>query len=121
MRDIRSDLRERLAAAETKQAQLLTSLETLENEIATIQGLLQIEDRRNGETNGHAKVKPLMPLEDFIVAVVKRRPTSKEGMLSAALQEGYDVNGRHIHGHLMKLVRDGVLSTTNDDTYVIGS
>jgi len=117
LRDIRSDLKERLAAAEAQRAQLVQSLDDLDEEVRAIQSMLEIEDQRD-IPNGHAKKRPSIPLEDFIVLKAKQRPMSKEDLRLAAVAEGFDVNGRHIHGHLMKLLRDQVVRENNDGCYV---
>lgn len=99
--------------AEAERARLLASVSSVDMQIAAIQGLLEIESQRSG-ANGHVQRAPKLAIEDFLVELARRGAISKEGMTAAAKAEGYPVNGRHIHGYLMKLLRDGALAMTKE-------
>lgn len=118
MRDIRTDLKERLTAAETKRAQLRAELGSLDAEVSAVMSLMEIEDQRTTEGNGQPRKRPLPPLEEFITNQVRARASTKADLKVAAQTAGYDVNGRNIHGHLLKLVRNGAVKKMGDDTYV---
>jgi hypothetical protein len=119
VRDIRTDLKERLMAAEAKRAQLTVALTALDTEIRAVMNLMEIEDHRLAVMNGRANGKELPPLEEFILARINLRPSSKDDLRIAAQAEGYDVNGRNIHGHLLNLARSGIIRRMEDHNFVV--
>ena len=133
MRDIRNDLRERLAAIFERMADETAKFEAqadayhrvtdaLSRERDTVRSMLAIEDERNG---GPITVMPPMfrlPLPDFLVEAVKTHgPMSKDDIRRIAADGGYmeEANGRTIHSTLMNAVRGGRLRQRDDGFYII--
>jgi hypothetical protein len=115
VRDIRPDLKERLASAEAKRTTLTAELGSPEGEIRAVMNLIEIEEHRLGNANGHINSKPLLPLEEFIVHRIRAGPSTKDALRIAAQAEGYEINGRNVHGHLLKLIRSGEVKKIGDN------
>lgn len=135
MRDIRSDLKERLEIAENSRGEVEADYKAaikaaedrfrqrtaiVEREIAAIRSLLDIETRRSGSTADTA-VSPSLPIKEFFVNVVRGSgPTTKPQLRDLADAAGYfksgENPGRTTHGHVQSLVRQGVL-IKKGDTY----
>jgi hypothetical protein len=138
MRDIRADLRERLAAVagryademaefdrqmDALQARHRERITALERERATLEQLLSIEDRRSGADNQPVlqETRPrLVPLADFLVTKAHAHgPLTKEDLRTEASLAGYfrDGNGRTFHTTLMNITRHRRLIQLPDGRY----
>jgi len=137
MRDLRGDLRERLAELDAQTGSLahdynqrIKELQTwyesqvgvVEEERKAVSTMLAIEMRKHGE---EAPVSaPQIPLADFLIQeAAKRGISSKEDLRLAAVHACYFPNGesggRQIHTTLLNLVRAGKLRETSEGRYGI--
>jgi hypothetical protein len=137
MRDIRNDLRERLASVAARYVdeidehnQKLKSLEKsheetltgLARERAAVEQLLAIEDERAGipALTLAQKLAVLVPLGDFLVMKVQHHgPMQKEQLRAEARLAGYlpDGNARVFHITLMNVTKCGRLVHLPDGRY----
>jgi hypothetical protein len=140
MRDIRTDLRERLNAAEESRSVLNNQLSVLTAEISTLMKLLELEDSRfefgSAATLPAQKVRPLSvgaesrgaqgkaaddTLVDFILSFTKMRPRTKREIRDAAVNElafkPSESPGRVVHLTLLNLERAGKVNRLPDDRY----
>ena len=141
MRDIRNDLRERLAAVIAQLVDVRTEYDhdrndlerrfneqftALSNERSSLEIILASESRRQGEDpEFHQKPKDRslkLPLADFLIYQLKERgPSSKDDLRSAAENHQYfsdgESSGRPIHATLMNLVGSGRVQKTLDGIY----
>jgi len=136
MRDIRTDLRERLRTvlaglhdAETEydhQRELLElqyrdRVAALGREKAALEQLLAIEDRRAGiEPTHDTPAVRLVPLADFLVTKVHAHgPMAKDRLRIEAHAAGYfaDKNGRTFHITLRNIERSGRVVRLPDGCY----
>jgi hypothetical protein len=118
MRDIRDDLRERLAVAEAERAKLTASLSSLDAEIRAVMSLMEIEDHRQIEGSSPVKRTATATLQDFILSRTQTKGMSKEHLRSAAQAEGYDIDGRNIHATVTNMLRSGTLKKLPDGSYL---
>jgi hypothetical protein len=137
MRDIRTDLRERLAdvierhadtAAEFERKRKALEqeyrghLDTLGRERAALEQLLAVESERSG-TPGPTlaqKLTTLVPLGDFLVAKARAHgPMEKDQLRAEAKLAGYFTNGdgRTFHVTLMNIKKGGSLVQLPDGRY----
>lgn len=135
MRDIQSDLRERLELAESERANVAAAYEaerqslegkykpklaSAEAEITAIKSLLDIEARRAGS---HAPFAlPTLPIKDFLVKAVRDNgPLAKEQLRDLATEAGYfhtdESPGRVTHGVVLSLTRSRQLIKNEDGTF----
>ena len=137
MRDIRSDLRERLAAVQGRYADEMAdyvrkceemeaahrkAISDLERELAAIQQILAIEDQRHdGGTLSEIRTRrPLISLADFIITKVHAHgPMHKEELRSEAELAGYlsDGDGRTFHATIMNITKGGRIIQHQDGRY----
>jgi hypothetical protein len=137
MRDIRKDLRERLASVIGRYADEITeynrkltdlekshheTLTALARERAALEQLLAIEDARAGigAPTLAQKLATLVPLSDFLVAKVQAHgPIEKDDLRAEASLAGYlaDGNGRAFHITLMNIAKCGRLLHLPDGRY----
>jgi len=115
MRDIRSDLKERLATAEAKRAQFNASLKALDAEVDAIMRLLAIEEKRDSAQS--AQPENAIPLAQFLLAAAEKKAMTKEDFRMTATAHGYQIDGRHIHAHVTNLVRSGELLKGPNETF----
>jgi hypothetical protein len=144
MRDIRNDLRERLAAVCEQIADVRGEydhdrndlerrfnerLMALSAEMSSLKTILESEARRQGdEPVSFPKAKaPILraPLADFLVYILKERePLSKDDLRAMAENHQYfpdgTSSGRPVHATLMNLVRSGRVQETSDGLYTCG-
>lgn len=115
MRDIRDDIRERLAAVEHKRQDFLAALKAQDDIKAALEKLLELEEARtrsgtvvNG--NNHEKT-PTIPVADFLVGLLRERPRTKEELSELAARAGYypdaEAVGRAIHMTIVNMERSG--------------
>lgn len=137
MRDIRTDLRDRLAAVmgrtvdehdryiraqDVLQAQHKQEIESLERERKALEALLAIEQERDGTLPLEAPVaRPVLPLGEFLTTKVHAHgPMEKDELRSEAEMAGYlndIVNGRTFHTTLMNVVKYGKIIQLPDGKY----
>ena len=141
MRDIRNDLRERLASVlarysdeiteynrkcETLEASHKKILTTLAAERAALEQLLAVENERHGipAPTLAQKIATLVPLRDFLVIKVQAHgPMEKDQLRAEAKLAGYlaDGNGRTFHITLMNVTKRGRLVHLPDGRYAAPS
>lgn len=141
MRDIRNDLRERLASIDARYAdemarydeqRLLLELShkqaitDLERERAAVQQMLSFEDRREGnqpDTTEQAAAQ-LVPLVDFLITKLHTHgPLDKDELKAEASAAGYfaEGNGRTLHTTLMNITKNGRIARLSDGRYAFPS
>lgn len=135
MRDIRNDLRERLADLDRKQAhqtktyqaEILrieeehrAAIKEIETERAALKQLLAIEDHRSATSHNFTMcLDPRIPLAEFLIAKVSTcGRMGKEALRSAAEEAGY-VDGRTFHTTLMNITKGRRLHQNADGSYVL--
>jgi hypothetical protein len=131
MRDITTDLKERLTAAELHKTRLNAEFETerralegryrqrvaaIESEVVALKSLLDIETRRL-RGDGRKASGPSLPIGDFFVqTLLTAGPKTKEELRDLAIQAGYfhegDVPGRSSHATIINLLRSGKVRET---------
>jgi hypothetical protein len=123
MRDIRSDLRERLGSIEQDRERLKASiqrqLEELDQMEIGVKALLDQEERRfaasNGSGNGHAADDGTTPLARLIISLLKNspRPLTVDEFKTAAATARFDFGekspGRVIHWGLVGMQQGGIV------------
>lgn len=140
MRDIRNDLRERLAAIDGRQCDEMiqyqdererldaahqNSIALLERERAAVKQLLEIEERRElslSSRQNNERSPPAIPLMDFLVAKVQSfGPFGKDELRAAATEAGYldEATGRTFHVTLMNITKGGRLRQLPDGRYAM--
>jgi hypothetical protein len=137
VRDIRNDLRERLAVINGMQADEESryfdermridndharALESFERERSVINQLLAIEERRGSLPTIPTSFKS--PLPDFLITNIKMfGPMSKNELRAAVESAGYfeddEANGRTFHTTLMNITKGGRLRQLPDDRYAM--
>jgi hypothetical protein len=138
MRDIRTELRERLAAIAGRYADALSEydrqlealeqtrrnlVEALDRECAALEVLLAIEDQRAGVTPAEIEVRRtarLLPLADFLTTKVHAHgPMDKDELRREADLAGYfaEGDGRTFHTTLMNISKGGRLIRLSDGRF----
>jgi hypothetical protein len=117
MRDIRSDLKERLAQAERTRAGLTAQLKEVDAEVAALMNLMEIEDRR-GVSDGKSQ-PPAEPVQDFLISAISQNPMTKDELKNAAVARGYPVDGRSIHAYVTNLTKTGRLVKGRDEKFQV--
>jgi hypothetical protein len=136
LRDIRGDLRERLAALDGAQCDAIAEfqeaaerlhsshrekIEKIEGERAAIKQLLEIEERRALALPSLSKTPPLVALQDFLISkIAMYGPLNKDELRAAAEEAGYE-GGRTLHTTLMNITKGGRLHQHRDGRYAIPS
>lgn len=135
MRDLRSDLRERLTELDAQTGALAheynerinevkawheAQVKLVEEERKAVSGLLSIEMRKHGEQP--AIRAPHLPLADFLIQeAAKRGISSKEDLRLAAVQASYFSNGegggRQVHTTLLNLVKANKIKELSEGRY----
>jgi hypothetical protein len=138
MRDIRSDLRARLAAIEGRRVDETQrhfealerieraykgTIESLDKEKAIVRELLEIEERRELALPALER-RPVdsIALVDFLLSTVRTfGPLEKDELREKAHEAGYfDVaSGRTFHTTLMNITKGGKLKTLEDGRYTV--
>lgn len=136
MRDIRNDLRERLASLEAQQYEVMAdyketrdrldanykdAIAAIDGERAAIKQLLRIEESRASALPfAIGPSSPTVPLQDFLIAKAQSTtgPLSKDELRAAAEEAGY-ADGRAFHTTLMNITKGGRLHQLKDGRYVI--
>jgi hypothetical protein len=140
MRDIRHDLRERLAALNGRYVDEMvqydqkrealeeghrTAITTLERERLAVEQLLAIEEERQGIAPAAAEARKtarLVPLADFLIAkAYTHGPIDKDQLREEANLAGYfaEGNGRTFHATLMNVTKCGRLVHRPDGRYAV--
>ena len=143
MRDIRSDLKERLSAIDERMSELVREYNRdkenldrvfaerekfLEQERAAAAAMLAVEQKRYGEepSNNEGLATSNIQLSDFLINQIRARPgIPKEELRKLAEANGYfsegEAGGRSIHTTLMNLVRAKRITAVGDNHYRIPS
>jgi hypothetical protein len=138
MRDIRNDLRERIAAVSSRYAEAMGDYEQqrdalegghrkliaeLDRERAALQQMLTIEEQRDGlPTTGTKRPARLVSLADFMVTKIHAHgPLDKDQLRAEADLAGYfsdgEGDGRTFHTTLMNITKGGRLIRLPDGRY----
>jgi GAF domain-containing protein len=133
LRDIRNDLRERLAALDGAELdQMMTyqaererldaahnnALRSIAAERAALKQLLSIEDHRASALPPFtARSAPTIPLGDFLIAKVRACGALEKEELRAAAEEAGYRDGRAFHTTLMNITKGGKLQQYSDGRY----
>jgi hypothetical protein len=141
LRDITTDLKERLAMVEEQgkaenakyerdrkalDDQHNAKLGELQTEWEGLNRLLAAEQRRLGHNiDSVRRTVPAMSLDDFFVHVVEKFGiATKKNLREEAFNAGYfpigETGGRQTHATLMNIVRSGRLREVGEDTYAPG-
>jgi hypothetical protein len=106
LRDIRSDLRDRLREAVVNHKFHLDKAEEFKIEAETLTRLLDREEARFSKQNSVAAPKePVESLTDYILNLLGMRPMGKGELREYAERAGYPGDGRSIHATLVNLSR----------------
>lgn len=122
VRDIRDDLRDRLASIEEQEAQMAEALKRLGEQKAHYRRILEIEEGRY-PLPGLLPNDPdtALPLAEFLIEALRTRPRTKEELREMAEQAGYfsdtDFPGRSIHATLTNLQRSSRVRVGRDEKY----
>jgi hypothetical protein len=138
MRDIRQDLRERLAGITARYYEELyeydlkrealeerrrTIIEALDQERVAVEQLLKVEEERHGASPSEVEARKtarLIPLATFIETKVHAHgPMDKDQLRAEAHLAGYflDGNGRSFHATLMNIAKSGRVVQLSDGRY----
>ena len=130
MKDIRSEIAERLDDASKRRAGLVNQIKALETEVETLKRMMDIENQRHSD-----QVSPFLKRAslgsrsvlgssrtavDFIEGHLETGPHSKEELKEAGIQRGIfdpDTAGRTIHITLVNMVRGNRIQELPDGRY----
>ena len=124
MRDIRQDLKERIAAEAARREPLQAAIEQIDQNIDSLTSLLaQEESRASG--NGVDKTvhaRPTGPLQDYLLRMLGKGPKSLEELRASATAAGYfegssESPGRAVHSKLLNPIRAGHVARDEDKKY----
>jgi chromosome segregation ATPase len=110
MRDIRADIKERIAAVDAEKDRLEEEIDKLYNRLDMLQELLTEEETRlaSEQVGPEPKPQPTESLDDFVVKLFRRRALSKDELAEALDKAGYvkagQSPGRVSHGKLLGLI-----------------
>lgn len=142
IRDIRPDLRDRLAVVEKQgnaqnaeyeskrkalEDEHKAKIAVLEEEWRALKQMIEVENRRYGDAGDSAQsFTSTMSLDDFFVATVEKFGTaSKKNLRDEAERAGYfrgaESAGRVTHTTLMNIVRGGRLREIAPEVYAPGN
>jgi hypothetical protein len=134
MRDIRTDLRERLEDLERQRAELTSKLEDLDAQRVTVGALLDAEQKRFGDAvishdDGTATVFQMKPVHNLarlmrqFLADGSRLSTQR--LAELAVSSGYPFGdkapGRAVHFGLVGLQRGGHVTRSGDGTWCLAN
>jgi hypothetical protein len=138
MRDIRTDLNERLASLASREHEAMAeyqhqrmvldsdhhnAVDAIHRERAIVKQMLAFEEQRAGTKPNEAKrTAQLTPLADFLIArALFDGPMDKDQLRAAAEQAGYfeEGNGRTFHLTLMNITTAGKLTLGTDGRYTL--
>jgi hypothetical protein len=118
LRDIRSDLRDRLREAAANHKLHLDKAEEFKNELETLTRLLDREEARfSNQKAGGTPKEPAESLSDYVITLLQMRPMSKTELREYAERAGYPGDGRSIHATLVNLSRTGKINEISEDVY----
>lgn len=132
MRDIRDDLKERLAGIEARRASIRKALAETDDERTAILKLLEFENRRHTappRSNGllsslgslAAAAAAVYSLPTYIEHALENRPLSKDEIKELTEKAGYfkgeESAGRVLHATLMNMERNGRVRVREDGKY----
>lgn len=138
LRDIREDLRERLALAKKRANEIDSKFEAdleavkvrykierveAEAEFRSLRTLLFAEERRHGASVQQPTAElPPLPLADFLEDLIRiKSPRTKNEFREEAITAGYfpdgENTGRMIHMTLLNITRSGRIRDMGDGTY----
>lgn len=120
MRDIRSDITERLRAAEEERAQLTSRLREVDSYVSVLMKMLELEEARSPRQE-EGRDEQIPPLADFIIAQVNEEPRTKEYLKEVADLFGYisrgESPGRVVHLTLVNLARSNRIKELPDGRF----
>jgi hypothetical protein len=129
MRDIRRDLRERIAAEEQKRERLRRELELLESIIGTYSRLLELEDQKfkgDGPEERQDRSIPQQPLQLFLLSIITHVPKPLDQLREEVEAAGYSFEkdqspGRVVHGALVNPMRQGSILRDDKGRYYVAT
>jgi hypothetical protein len=135
LRDIRNDLRERLARLDGAQGDVIATyeeerqriddarrkaIEKIESERAAIKKLLEIEEARASALPSFtSRSEPTVPLADFLLVKVRTSGRISKDELRAAAEEAGYMDKRAFHTTLMNITNGRRLHQNADGSYVL--
>lgn len=130
MKDIRSEIAERLEDASKRRADLANQIKALETEVETLKRMMDIENQRHGDQGSPFRKRVhLIPRSisegtetapDFIEGLLKTGPHSKNKLKEAGIQKGIfdrETAGRSIHITLVNMLRGNRIRELADGLY----
>ena len=130
MKDIRSEIDERLADASKRRADLGNQIKALEIEVETLKRMMEIESQRFGHEvdpsqrrvslSTRAPTVVVGSAPDFIEKILEAGPHSKDELKEVGIQQGIfdpDTAGRSIHITLVNMVRGSRIQELPDGRY----
>jgi hypothetical protein len=117
MRDIRIDLKERLAAMEAERDATLAKARELDERIAALTKVLDTEDIFSQPKNEKEKPRPEKSIADFVYEQLALRRMNKDEVHAVVARAGYDNGRRSIHLTLVNLERTGRIRCGRDGIY----
>ncbi len=105
MRDIVTDLKDRLREVVTQRDEYLDKAKELDRLVEALMLLIDAEHKRSQPDENRPRPDEALP--EFIFKTIRTRPINKTDLHRAALTAGYRVDGRSIHATTVNLVRSG--------------
>lgn len=112
-RDILTDLKERLRDAVAERDEHLNRATELDKIVAALTLLIDTEQKPAATKQS----EPTEELAVFIFRALLGRPQTKEDLKNAAVNAGYDVDGRSIHAVTVNLARTGKIKELHHGVY----
>lgn len=104
LRDIRSDLRDRLRVATAQRDHIRSTIAALEKTVELLEQMLAQEEQNYAAANGSSKEK-LPDLAVFMLDKLRTGHRTKDSLRLAAEEAGYEIDGRSIHATLVNLIK----------------
>lgn len=116
MRDIRADLKERLASMEAERNAIQAKARELDERIAALMKMLDVEDEIFSKDEAE-KPKPKKLITEFVYEQLALRRMNKDEIQAVVVRAGYNIGRRSIHLTLVNLERVGRIRRGQDGRY----